>query len=289
DKIATTELLIRSGADIRELNAIRKHLSDVKGGRLAERMSPASVIGLVVSDVIGNDLSAIGSGPLVADPTTFSDALEIVLRRGLDAKLPRTVLERLRAGARGDLPETPKPGDPLLEKMRHVVLASNRISLSAAREKATALRFEIEVYRSDMEGEVHETALGFSERLAILARGARPAALLAGGELTLRVKGSGLGGRSQEFALEAARQLKGIADVVVLAAGTDGTDGPTDAAGAFGDGGTWERARSRGLDPDAALADNDSYRLFDALGDLLRTGPTGTNVNDIVIGLTGSG
>ena len=142
--------------------------------------------------------------------------------------------------------------------MRHVVLASNRSSLSAARGKATALGLDVEICRPDMEGEVHETERGFSERLAVIARGARRSALLAGGELTLRVKGSGLGGRSQEFALEAARQLKGIAGVVVLAAGTDGTDGPTDAAGAFGDGGTWERARSRGLDPDAALADNDS-------------------------------
>jgi len=286
DKVRTTDLLLRSGADIRELNAIRKHLSRVKGGRLAEKMAPASILGLVVSDVIGDDLSAIGSGPAVADPTTFSDCLEIVARYGLEKKLPGNVWERLEAGARGRIPETPKAGDPSLAKARHVILASNRLSLEAARAQASALGFESEIFRADMVGEVHGVALEFARRLEALARRrSGRAALLAGGELTLVVKGSGLGGRNQEFALACALHLKATPGVMVLAAGTDGTDGPTDAAGAFADGETLDRARKAGLDPEALLANNDSYRLFDRLGDLLRTGPTGTNVNDIVIGL----
>jgi len=287
DKIRTTELLLRSGADIRELNAIRKHLSRVKGGRLAEKMAPASILGLVVSDVIGDDLSAIGSGPAVADPTTFSDCLEIVARYGLEEKLPGKVRERLEAGARGGLPETPKAGDPSLGRARHLVLATNRLSLQAARGKASALGFESEIFRADMVGDVHGVAREFAERLAALARRrSGRAALLAGGELTLAVKGTGLGGRNQELALACALHLKGMSGVMVLSAGTDGTDGPTDAAGAFADGDTWDRARRKGLDPGALLANNDSYRLFDRLGDLLKTGPTGTNVNDIVIGLS---
>jgi glycerate-2-kinase len=287
DKIRTTDLLLRSGAEIGELNAVRKHLSRVKGGRLAERMAPASVLGLVVSDVIGDDLSSIGSGPAVADPTTFAECLSIVARYGLEDKLPGRVRERLEAGARGILPETPKTGAPSLARARHVVLASNRLSLQAARDRATALGFESEIFRADMVGDVHRVAREFAERLASLSlRRSGRTALLAGGELTLVVKGSGRGGRNQEFALECARHLKGTPGVIVLSAGTDGTDGPTDAAGAFADGETLDRARKMGLDPEGLLADNDSYRLFEPLGDLLKTGPTGTNVNDLVIGLT---
>ena len=286
DKIRTTDLLLRSGADIHELNTIRKHLSRVKGGRLAEKMAPASVLGLVVSDVIGDDLSAIGSGPAVADPTTFSECLEIVGRYQLEKKLPGRVSERLEAGARGELPETPKAGDPSLARARHVVLASNRLSLQAALTSATALGFESEIFRADMVGNVHEVAREFAERLEALARRrSGRAALLAGGELTLVVRGSGLGGRNQELALACALRLRGIPGVMVLSAGTDGTDGPTDAAGAFADGETVDRALKMGLDPEAVLTNNDSYRLFERLGDLLKTGPTGTNVNDIVIGL----
>jgi hydroxypyruvate reductase len=286
DKIRTTELLLRSGADIRELNAIRKHLSRVKGGRLAETMAPASILGLVVSDVIGDDLSSIGSGPAVADPTTFEECLEIVARYGLAEKLPSAVRGRLEAGARGELAETPKPGHPSLAKARHVILASNRLSLQAARAKSTSLGFEAEIFRADMVGDVHDVSREFASKLKNLAgRGTNRSALLAGGELTLVVEGWGLGGRSQEFALACARHLRGSPGLMVLSAGTDGTDGPTDAAGAFADGGTWERAREMGLDPEVFLAGNDSYRFFDRLGDLLKTGPTGTNVNDLVVGL----
>lgn len=291
DKIQTTELLLRSGATIQEMNAVRKHLSAVKGGRLLERVAPAPLFGLVVSDVIGDDLSSIGSGPAVGDPTTFADGLRILERYQLLERVPEAVSARLERGARGDLPETPKPGASLLDLQSHVILASNRGALGAAARKAEALGMAVEIFGLDMEGDVRERATAFAERLAFhaLARrrgsGSAPVALLAGGELTLKVEGSGRGGRNQEFALVAARALEGVEGVVLLSAGTDGTDGPTDAAGAFADGDTWSRAKSMGLDPDALLANNDSYTLFDRLGDLLRTGPTGTNVNDVVIGL----
>jgi glycerate-2-kinase len=285
DKIATTELLLRGGATISELNAVRKHLSDVKGGRLLERIVPASVMALVVSDVIGDDLSSIGSGPLVEDPTTFSDALAIVEKYGLARKLPPPVWRRLREGAKGRVGETLKKGDPLLECARHVILASNRSSLAAARDEAIELGFHAEVFRWDMEGNVHAVAEEFVRRL-LAPEAPRPFALLAGGELTLQVRGNGRGGRNQEFALVAARLLAGRRGVLVLSAGTDGTDGPTDAAGAFATGESWERARKEGIDPEAALLDNDSYRVFERLSDLLETGPTGTNVNDLVVGLS---
>lgn len=288
DKIATTTLLLRAGATIRELNAVRKHLSAVKGGRLLERLAPARALAFVVSDVIGDDLSSIGSGPAVADPTTFEDCLRIVSWYGLEKRLPSTVTQRLERGASGLVPETPKPGNELLTRVHHVILASNRISLAAAREKASALGFDAEVFRWDMEGGVHDVARRFAGRLVSLATRPGRSALLAGGELTLEVKGAGKGGRNQELALVVAREIQGRAGIALLSAGTDGTDGPTDAAGAFADGQTWERARKQGIDPERVLADNDSYRLFDRLGDLLRTGPTGTNVNDLVIGLTQS-
>jgi glycerate-2-kinase len=287
DKIATTNLLLRAGATIREMNAVRKHLSEVKGGRLLERMAPARVLAFVVSDVIGDDLSSIGSGPATFDPTTFEDCLRIASRYQLEDELPSPVRERLERGALGLVPETPKPGNELLARAHHVILASNRRSLAAAAEKAKASGFEVEVFRRDMEGDVHEFAGEFARRL--LSRAASPGcfALLAGGELTLQVKGRGRGGRNQELALVVAREIQGKSGIVLLSAGTDGTDGPTDAAGAFADGETWERARKAGIDPELILADNDSYRLFDRLSDLLRTGPTGTNVNDLVIGLAG--
>jgi len=282
DKIGVTELLLRSGATIQELNVVRKHLSAVKGGRLLERMVPARVLTLLVSDVIGDDLSSIGSGPTALDPSTFRDALDVLTRYDVIDKAPANVVGHLRAGISGTIAETSKPGDGVADYVEHRLLASNRTSLVAAAEKARGLGFEVEVFAQDMVGDVHVQARRFAKAL-VERRG--PAALIAGGELTLEVTGSGLGGRSQEFALVVARELAGHDDVMVLAAGTDGTDGPTDAAGAFADGGTWERAREHGLDPEALLANNDAYHVFDPLDALLRTGPTGTNVNDLVVGL----
>ncbi len=285
DKIGVTELLLRSGATIQELNAVRKHLSAVKGGRLLERMVPARVLTLLVSEVIGDDLSSIGSGPTALDPSTFRDALDVLTRYDVAGNAPENVVGHLRAGVSGAIAETPKPGDDVLDYVEHHLLASNRTSLVAAADKARALGFETEVFARDMVGDVHTQAKRFAKALAGRQGQAGPAALLAGGELTLEVTGTGVGGRSQEFALVVARELAGRDDVMVLAAGTDGTDGPTDAAGAFADGRTWERARQKGLDPDAHLANNDAYHVFDPLDALLRTGPTGTNVNDLVVGL----
>ena len=245
---------------------------------------PARVLTLLVSDVIGDDLSSIGSGPTALDPSTFRDALDVLTRYHVVDHAPENVVAHLRAGVSGAIAETPKPGDGVLDYVEHHLLASNRTSLVAAADKARALGFETEVFAEDMVGDVHVQAKHFAKALRDRSE---PTALLAGGELTLEVTGTGLGGRSQEFALVVARELAGRDDVMVLAAGTDGTDGPTDAAGAFADGHTWERARQKGLDPEALLANNDAYHLFDPLDALLRTGPTGTNVNDLVVGLVG--
>ncbi len=286
-KIKTTQALLACGATIQETNTIRKHLSAVKGGRLAERIYPAKAMTLIVSDVVGDDLSSIGSGPTVPDPSTFADCLDILNRYCLTkttGQIPAAVRDRLDGGARGDIAETPKPGLPLFENIRCLILASNRHSLDAAQRVSEALGFSPEVFSYDMVGATHNRATAFASRLLELSnRG--PVALLAGGETTLEVKGKGKGGRNQEFALVAARKIEGAKNIAILSAGTDGTDGPTDAAGAFVDGTTLARARSAGLDADAFLEDNDSYTFFDKLGDLLRTGPTGTNVMDLVVGL----
>lgn len=286
DKIEVTDRLLRSGATIQELNAVRKHLSAVKGGRLLQRMAPAKVLSVIVSDVIGDDLSSIGSGPTALDPSTFQDALDVLTRYRMADEVPDRVIRHLRDGVSGAIDETPKPGDSVLDFVEHRLLASNRNSLAAAAERARELGFETEIFAEDLVGDVHAQAMRFVRALASRRGRGEPQAVLAGGELTLEVTGSGLGGRSQEFALVVAREIAGWDDVVVLAAGTDGTDGPTDAAGAFADGSSWARARQRRLDPDALLGNNDAYHFFEPLGSLLKTGPTGTNVNDLVIGLT---
>ena len=282
-KIETTRHLLHCGATIQEMNTLRKHLSAVKGGRLLERIAPARSMTFIISDVVGDDLASIGSGPTAPDPSTFSDCLEILARYRLTEEVPGPVLQRLRDGAEGRISETPKPGDPIFSEAQHLILASNRQTVEAARSRAQELGYEVEVFAYDMEGSTHEKARAFTARLAELA--GRRVVLLAGGETTLVVKGSGKGGRNQEFALVAAREMEGHEGLFLLSAGTDGTDGPTDAAGAFADETTFDRARSRGLDPLAYLANNDAYHLFEPLGDLLKTGPTGTNVMDLVVGL----
>ena len=285
DKIATTRLLLACGATIQEMNALRKHLSAVKGGQLAEHIHPAQAMTLIVSDVVGDDLASIGSGPTVPDPSTFAECREILDRYNLSDRIPDAVRQRLNAGMEGRVPETPKPGLPLFQGLRWLILASNRHSLDAAGEASSRLGYRPEIFGYDLVGDTHVQARAFASRLVELS-GRGSTALLAGGETTLRVKGKGRGGRNQEFALVAAREIEGRKDVLILSAGTDGTDGPTDAAGAFVDGATLARARSMGLDPEAFLRDNDAYTFFDKLGDLLRTGPTGTNVMDLMVGLT---
>jgi glycerate-2-kinase len=282
DLARTTAALLAAGAEIGELNAVRKHLSAVAGGRLAERAACRRIEVLALSDVPGDRFDVIGSGPFAPDPTRFEDALAALERRGVRGAVPRAVLEHLEAGARGGVPETPKPGAPQLARVRSTLLASNRTALLAAAGSARRRGWRAPVLEGALRGE----ARCAGRRLAALARALRapgPVCLLAGGETSVRVRGPGRGGRSQELALAAALELAGVPGVALLAAGTDGSDGPTDAAGAFVDGGSAARGRRRGRDPAADLAANDSYAFFDAEGGLLRTGPTRTNVMDLAL------
>ena len=280
-----TAALLRAGAPIAEVNAVRKHLSVLAGGQLARLAAPARVLTLAVSDVIGADAAVIGSGPTLPDPTTFAQALEVILRREVAA--PPPVLHRLQAGAAGDLPETPGAGE-LENVVGFQVVASLRDALAGAAEEAGRLGYAPEVVSDALQGEAREVGVRLARAL-LDAAGARrgPRALLWGGETTVTVRGAGRGGRSQELALAAATVLAGEPNLLLAAFGTDGRDGPTPAAGAAVDGGTLERGRAAGRDADGALADNDSHAFLAASGDLLVTGPTGTNVNDLVVGLVG--
>jgi hydroxypyruvate reductase len=299
DKIRTTELLLASGADIAEVNTVRKHLSAVKGGQLAAQAAPARLLTLALSDVIGDRLDVIGSGPTYPDGSTFSDARDALGHRGLLSQLPAAVRAHLERGALTLIPETPKPGDPLFDGVGHCIVGSNCTALDAAAASARARGYETVVLSAEVQGDVRAAArwlAGEVRRVALgLAAGSPPVCLLCGGETTVAVTGSGLGGRNMEFALAFALEIQDLDGVDFLSAGTDGTDGPTDAAGAFADGGTVRRARSAGLDPAASLRDNDSYRFFEELGrrtgssPLLVTGPTGTNVMDIQAAIVRAG
>jgi glycerate 2-kinase len=280
-----TDALLRAGAPIEETNAVRKHLSRISGGQLARAAHPARVLALVLSDVVGSPLDVIASGPTVPDPTTFQDALEVLHRRGVEA--PAGVLARLHAGAAGEVPDTPEPGDPLFERVSTHIVARNRDALQGATREAERLGFRPRVVTDGLQGEACDAARVVVEEALRARQGmgadAAPLALLWGGETTVTVRGDGRGGRNQELALAAALELAGQEGVLLAAFGTDGTDGPTDAAGGVVDGGTVERGGAAGLDAWHCLARNDSYRFLQAAGDLLVTGPTGTNVNDIVL------
>jgi len=286
DVAATTSLLLSAGAGIEELNAVRKHLSAVGGGRLGRCAVSDRIEVLAISDVPGDRIDVIGSGPFAPDPSTFADALAALDRRGVRDRVPARVASHLVAGARGEAEETAKPGDAGLERVRTTLLATNATALSAAAAAASDLGMRPLTLSGSLQGEARDVG----RRLAALAGAIRPGAggasplcLIAGGETAVTVRGRGRGGRNQELALAAARVIDGCAGIAILAAGTDGSDGPTDAAGAFADGGTLERARARHLDAAAALAENDSYGFFAAEGGLLVTGPTRTNVMDLVL------
>lgn len=284
-KQATTNLLLQCGADITELNQVRKHLSRLKGGRLAALAYPATVIGLLLSDVIGDTHAVIGSGLTAPDDSTYSDALEVLARYDLLRRVPPAVRIHLQTGRDGRQPETPKPGDPLFQNVHNFVIGSNRLALEAARAEAKRLGYRAVILASSLSGETREAAAVHAAILREIRsfgsplRG--PACLLSGGETTVTIRGQGKGGRNQEFALAAALGLEGVQDALVLSLGTDGTDGPTDAAGAWATGRTVARARDLGLSAQQHLLDNNAYPFFDALGDLVRTGPTGTNVMDV--------
>ncbi|HID89243.1 MAG TPA: DUF4147 domain-containing protein [Anaerolineae bacterium] len=282
-----TDELLRGGATIEETNAVRKHLSQVKGGRLARRITQrgACAAVLVLSDVVGNPLDAIGSGPCAPDPTTFADARAVLERHSMLDRAPAAVRTYLERGLRGEVEETPKPGDPLFGHIHHVIVGDNRTAALAAAERARALGFHTQVLTTYLEGEAREVGTVLAALAKEEARYAsplpHPACLILGGETTVTVRGGGRGGRNQEAALAAALALEGWEGVMVATLATDGTDGPTDAAGAIATGETVARARALGLDPADHLARNDAYSFFAALGDLILTGPTGTNVCDL--------
>jgi hydroxypyruvate reductase len=293
DKAAVTSLLQRSGATIAELNTVRKHISRLKGGGLARTAAPARVVCLVLSDVVGDDLSTIASGPTVPDPTTYADALEVLRARGILAATPKRVRKHLEAGAAGEVPETPKPGDPLFRHVMTRVIGSNRWTIEAAAQEARRLGLTPLVLTSYLEGEAREVARALTSILRECVESGTPAAtpvcLLAGGETTVTVRGEGAGGRNQELAVAAAEPLSLFPSYAVVASmATDGVDGASHAAGGMVDHDTIRRAREAGL-PTVAdiLAQNDSTNYLGPLGDLIVTGPTGTNVVDLTLLLAG--
>ena len=292
DLQATTGALLRSGAPIGELNAVRKHLSRMKGGQLARLAHPATVAALILSDVVGDPLDVIASGPTAPDPTTYAWAWEILERRGILASVPPAVRRRLRDGVDGKIPDTPGPGDPVFARGLNVLVGSNRLAAEAAVSAAERLGYGALLLSTFVEGEAREVAkVAVALAREVLASGhpvAPPACLVLGGETTVTVRGNGKGGRNQELALAAALALEGIDGVSILALATDGTDGPTDSAGGIVDGETAAAVRATGIDPAGALAAHDSYPALEAGGALLRTGPTGTNVNDLLVILVGN-
>jgi hydroxypyruvate reductase len=285
EKQATTKLLLSCGANIHEINTVRKHVSSFKGGQLARLAAPATVITLALSDVIGDNLESIGSGPTVPDPTTFDGAASILRKYDLLRRVPETVRKRIEAGVRGDVPDTPDWSDPCFRKTQTLIVGSNRLAVDAAADRARELGYRTLVLSTSIEGETRDVARMHAAILREIHEAgrpvARPACVLSGGETTVTLKGAGLGGRNQEFALAAAIEIAGMPGVCVLSGGTDGTDGPTDAAGAIATG----HSMPRGLDLDMSASDhlarNDSYHYFEALGDLIKTGPTRTNVMDV--------
>jgi glycerate-2-kinase len=288
EKQKTTDLLLRSGADIQELNIVRKHLSKVKGGRLAEIAFPARIISLLLSDVIQDRIDTIASGPTAPDASVYDDALFVLEKYGLLRKIPDAVERVLRRGAEGIISETPKEGDAIFGNVQNIIIGSNAIALQAAHDEAQRLGFTSEILSGKVAGEASDTGVW----LASVAREAQKnfgagqqsaLCLISGGETTVTVRGRGMGGRNMELALAFALAIDGTQGITLLSAGTDGTDGPTDAAGAIVDGDTVRNATSRGINPRQFLQNNDSYNFFRGTGGLFVTGPTGTNVMDIQI------
>jgi glycerate-2-kinase len=292
EKQKTTNLLLKSGAKIDEINAVRKHLSDFKGGRLAEKLYPATVLSLIISDVVGDRLDSIASGPTVPDDTTYVDAYTTLQEHGLWRTVPSSVRKRIQRGKEGNLPETPKRSSRIFKRVHNVLVGTNKESCQAAAEALKKRGYPPLILSTRLQGEAREVGkiladicIGIRENQLPVAP---PAAIVAGGETTVTVHGKGRGGRNQELVLSAALSIRGKPAILVSSIGTDGVDGPTDAAGAVADGSTIERGLIRGLDADTYLGENNSYEFFKKLKDLIITGPTGTNVNDILIAIVGS-
>jgi hydroxypyruvate reductase len=291
DKQEVTQLLLDCGATIHEINTVRKHLSRVKGGGLARLAHPATVVSLILSDVIGDDLDVIASGPTITDSSTFQDAQQVFKRYEIWDRVPDSVRKHIEKGVKGEIEETPKPGDPDFQRDSWELVGTNLQALTASLKEAERLGFATLILSGMIEGETSEVAkvhTAISKEAACSGNPlSPPLCLLSGGETTVTIKGKGKGGRNQEFVLASAIAIEGEEQMVVLSGGTDGTDGPTDAAGAIADGNTIARARAKGLDPLDYLHRNDSYTFFEALDDLLMTGPTRTNVMDVRIMLIG--
>ncbi len=285
EKGKTTDLLLKSGASIHEINSIRKHLSRVKGGNMAKAAYPAAVINLMISDVVGDNMDVIASGPFVPDDSTFKSAMDILTRYELIKKVPGNVRDYIEAGVEGKVEENPQAGDPLFERITNCIVASNIIALRAARAEAERLGYNALILSSLIEGDTGDVAYWHSRiaREVLMSSNPvpAPACIISGGETTVKVTGTGLGGRNMEFAIRSAGLIHGIEGLTMASVGTDGTDGPTDAAGAVVDWETVSRAESRDLDMDSYMANNDSYHFFKELGDLVITGPTNTNVMDM--------
>jgi hydroxypyruvate reductase len=279
---------MEQSADIYELNTVRKHLSAIKGGQLAIA-ARGTVLTLAVSDVVGDDLSVIASGPTVADDSTYADALAILNARGGEGAYPRAVVERLRRGTAGDVPETPASGDVRLQRAISRVIGPQRGAITGAEVAARSLGYHVHVVREPVTGEARESAVAHVRRVAAEAGTLpRPFCVISSGETTVTVRGRGRGGRNQEFTLAMAGVLDELGDNVAAASiGTDGIDGPTDAAGAIVDSTTLQRAREAGLAVDDFLKDNNTYAFFERLDDLIKTGPTATNVGDLQVILAG--
>ncbi len=287
DKQKVTDALLKAGARISEINAVRKHISRLKGGRLAELLYPAEVLTLVFSDVVGDYLDVIASGPTAADTSTFQDALDVLKKYETWQKLPQSVKSVLLDGKRGKTPETPKAGDKVFNRVHNLILCNNEVASTAAVEELRARGLESLMLTTFLEGESEQAGTFLSSIAEEVhfsnAPVAKPGAIVLGGETTVTVKGKGRGGRNQELALGACSKIGRLKGVAIASVGTDGIDGSTDAAGAIVDGATLSRAKNLGLDPIKSLRNNDSYTFFSKLGDLVFTGPTGTNVNDLSI------
>jgi glycerate 2-kinase len=283
-----SKVLLGCGATIHEINCIRKHISQIKGGQLARLIHPAACTSLILSDVIGDDLSVIASGPTNPDGSTFGDALQIIEKYRIKREIPASIGAYLQTGASGNFPDTPKPGDPVFSNVNNLIIGNNRLALRKAEACAHELNYHTLVLTTMLQGEAREIGLVIAGIIKEIQTSdipvAKPACLLLGGEPTVRITGEGKGGRNQELALAVA--LSGIEQPYLFASvGTDGTDGPTDAAGAMVTHETLKRAEGQGLDARVYLNNNDSYHFFSALGDLIKTGPTGTNVMDLVFAL----
>ena len=287
EKQDTTKALLSCGAPIHEINSIRKHLSQIKGGGLARVVYPATLVSLIISDVIGNELGVIASGPTVADTSTFLECKKIFERYHLFSSIPRAVRNYILKGTRGKAPETPTPGNVIFKKTINLVIGNNTQCLEAAEKKAKTMGYNTLLLSSFVEGEAREVA---KMQAAILKEIInfdrpipRPACVISGGETTVTIRGSGKGGRNQEFALACGIEIAGLKGAAVLSAGTDGTDGPTEAAGAYVDWKMADRTKKLGLDPCHYLDNNDSFHFFEQLNDLIITGSTKTNVMDMIV------